>query len=102
MAKSALLSVRMPEDLTDRLEKLARATERSKSFLAAQAIEEYVAVQDWQVTAIQEGMAAAKPVVGFAAGAAGPIIFETLREQYFFVIKFGFKNKGFLKGEELR
>ena len=60
MAKSALLSVRMPEDLTDRLEKLARATERSKSFLAAQAIEEYVAVQEWQVAAIQEGVAAAK------------------------------------------
>ena len=60
MANSALLSVRMPDDLAGRLGKLAKAMERSKSFLAARAIEEYVAVQEWQVVAIQEGMNAAK------------------------------------------
>jgi len=60
MSKSALLSVRMSDNLADRLEHLAKATERSKSYLAAQAIEEYIAVQEWQITAIQEGMDAAR------------------------------------------
>jgi len=57
MAKGSLLSVRMPEGLAERLEKLAKATDRSKSYLATTAIEEFVAIQEWQVHAIQEGIA---------------------------------------------
>jgi RHH-type transcriptional regulator, rel operon repressor / antitoxin RelB len=60
MAKTALMSVRMPEGLAERLENLAKATERSKSYLAALAIEEFVAVQEWQVQAIQEGVSEAE------------------------------------------
>lgn len=60
MTNSALISVRVQNDLAKRLERLAKATDRSKSYLAAQAIEEYVALQEWQVQAIQEGIAAAK------------------------------------------
>lgn len=60
MKKEAMISVRMPGELAERLERLARATERSKSFLAAQAIEEFVALQEWQVEAIREGVAAAE------------------------------------------
>jgi RHH-type transcriptional regulator, rel operon repressor / antitoxin RelB len=60
MKKPALLSIRVSQDLADRLEKLAQATERSKSYLAAQAIEEFVALQDWQVKAIKDGVAAAE------------------------------------------
>lgn len=59
MSKTSLLSVRLPEDLAERLEMLAKSTDRSKSYLAACAVEEYLAVQEWQVTAIREGMAAA-------------------------------------------
>jgi len=60
MSKTAIMSVRMPDRLAERLENLAKATDRSKSYLAALAIEEFVAVQEWQVQAIQEGMAEAE------------------------------------------
>jgi RHH-type transcriptional regulator, rel operon repressor / antitoxin RelB len=60
MSKTALMSVRMPERLAERLDNLAKATDRSKSYLAALAIEEFVAVQEWQVQAIQEGLAEAE------------------------------------------
>ena len=60
VSNNALISVRVEDDLAKRLERLAKATDRSKSYLAAQAIEEYVALQEWQVQAIQKGVAAAK------------------------------------------
>ena len=60
MSNNALISVRVEDDLAKRLERLAKATDRSKSYLAAQAIEEYVALQEWQVQAIQKGITAAK------------------------------------------
>lgn len=56
---STLISVRVKTDLAQRLEKLAEAMDRSKSYLACQAIEEYVAVQEWHDKAVQEGIAAA-------------------------------------------
>lgn len=59
MKKNALLSVRLPADLADRLESLAEATDRSKSYLAACAVEEYLAVNEWQVKAVREGVDAA-------------------------------------------
>lgn len=59
-SEDTLLSVRVRSDLAIRLERLAAATDRSKSYLAAQAIEEYVIPQERQVQAIQEGIAAAK------------------------------------------
>jgi RHH-type transcriptional regulator, rel operon repressor / antitoxin RelB len=58
--KASLISVRVPEDLAVRLEGLAKATDRSKSYLATLAIEEFVAVQEWQVKAIKEGIADAE------------------------------------------
>lgn len=58
MTTTALVSTRIPPQLADRLAKLAKITQRSKSFLAAQAIEEFVNLQEWQVQAIREGMAA--------------------------------------------
>lgn len=55
---STLVSARVPDDLAKRLEKLAQNMHRSKSFLAAQAIEEFVDLQEWHVQAIKEGIAA--------------------------------------------
>ncbi len=60
MPKTSFLSVRLPEELAERLENLAKSTDRSKSYLAACAVEEYLAVQEWQVKAVREGMAAAE------------------------------------------
>lgn len=60
MSKTSLLSVRLPEELSRRLEKLAKSTDRSKSYLAACAVEEFLSVQEWQVEAIHKGMEAAE------------------------------------------
>jgi predicted transcriptional regulator len=38
---------------------VAARVRRSKSFLAAETIEEFLAVQEWQIAAITEGIAAA-------------------------------------------
>lgn len=59
MNETILVSTRVSTDLAERLAALAQTTHRSKSFLAAQAIEEFLNVQEWQVEAIKEGLAAA-------------------------------------------
>lgn len=56
---SKLISVRVKTDLAERLEKLAESMDRSKSYLAAQAIEEYICVQEWHDQAVQKAIAEA-------------------------------------------
>jgi RHH-type rel operon transcriptional repressor/antitoxin RelB len=53
---STTLTLRIDETLKSRLESLAEATQRSKSFLAAEALERYVTEESWQVAQIKEGM----------------------------------------------
>lgn len=50
------LSVRVPPKIIDQLETLSDSTRRTKSFLAAEAIENYLAVQAWQVNAIKKSL----------------------------------------------
>lgn len=50
------LSVRLPSEARDQLEGLAHATGRTKSFLAAEAIEYYLAIQAWQIEAIEKSL----------------------------------------------
>lgn len=50
------LSVRVPPEIRDQLKKLSDATGRTKSFLAAEAIESYLTVQAWQVKAIKKAV----------------------------------------------
>lgn len=59
MKKGALVSLRIEEELAERLDSLAKATGRTKSFIASQAIQDYLALQEWQVGAIKEGIDAA-------------------------------------------
>jgi len=54
--KSSLISVRVPTEVALRLEKLSQSVDRSKSYLAAEAIEEYLDLHEWQVQAIQSGL----------------------------------------------
>ena len=56
MSGSTLISVRVSNDIAQRLADLADATERSKSYLMEQALEEFIALQEWQVKAIQHGI----------------------------------------------
>ena len=49
-------TIRVPEDVKRRLEKLAKATSRSRSWLAADAVAAYVAQQEWELGEIEEGI----------------------------------------------
>ena len=54
---AATLTVQLSEVDKERLEALAEATGRSESLLAAEAVSEYLALQEWQVSAIEAGIA---------------------------------------------
>lgn len=53
---SEQFSIRLPKDIKCQLEKLAQATGRTKAFLALDAIEKYLALESWQISAIQQGI----------------------------------------------
>jgi predicted transcriptional regulator len=57
--KSATVSAKLEPSIAEKLDLLAKATARSRSFLVAEAIETYVKDQAWQIKAIQEGIEAA-------------------------------------------
>jgi RHH-type rel operon transcriptional repressor/antitoxin RelB len=46
------MSMRLPDELSEQLNALARATGRSKSFLAAQAIRDFIEREAWQIAEI--------------------------------------------------
>lgn len=54
------ISIRVPGEVKDSLERLAKATGRSKSWLAMEAIKEYLADQAWQVSEIEQGVSEAE------------------------------------------
>ena len=53
---STTMTVRLENDVKDRLDALAEATHRSKSFLAAEAIRAYVENNEWQVGEIRAAL----------------------------------------------
>lgn len=53
---STVLTFRVDEQIKDALESLAEATQRSKSFLASEALKDYLAREAWQVAHIKEGI----------------------------------------------
>jgi RHH-type transcriptional regulator, rel operon repressor / antitoxin RelB len=50
-------TVRVDAAAKKRLERLAKSTGRSRSFLAAEAINEYLDVNEWQVAGIRRAIA---------------------------------------------
>ena len=50
---SNTVTIRLEETTKNKLEKLADATHRSRSFLAAEAIKAYVDSNEWQINEIQ-------------------------------------------------
>jgi predicted transcriptional regulator len=56
---SAAFTVRLDETTLGALDQLAEKTERSRNWLVAKAVEDYVARNVWQVGKIEEGLAAA-------------------------------------------
>jgi RHH-type transcriptional regulator, rel operon repressor / antitoxin RelB len=53
---STTLSIRVDETAKARLQALAESTGRSSSFLAAEALDTYLDLQEWQVAAIKKGI----------------------------------------------
>jgi len=56
MASSNILTLRVDSKLKNKLDKLAKTTQRSRSFLAAEAIREYVALNEWQIEEIRKAL----------------------------------------------
>lgn len=49
MSASAVLTLRLDPKLKDQLDRLSKAVSRSRSYVAAEAIREYVALNTWQI-----------------------------------------------------
>jgi predicted transcriptional regulator len=56
---SSTFTVRVDTAAKKRLEKLAKNTGRSRSFLAAEAINEYLDINEWQVAGIKAAIESA-------------------------------------------
>ena len=53
---SSTMTVRLEDDVKSRLDRLAQATRRSKSYLAAEAIRDFVENNEWQIREIQTAL----------------------------------------------
>ena len=53
---STTMTVRLEDDVKDRLDQLAQATQRSRSFLASEAIREFVETNEWQIGEIKAAL----------------------------------------------
>jgi RHH-type rel operon transcriptional repressor/antitoxin RelB len=54
--ESAVLTVRLNHDTKQKLEQLANATHRTKSFLAVEAINRYLEIEAWQIAEIEQAL----------------------------------------------
>jgi predicted transcriptional regulator len=50
------VTLRLDPDIRKRLDLLAKATDRSRAALAAEAVRQFVELNEWQIAAIQEGL----------------------------------------------
>ena len=55
--RSATFTVRVDAAAKKRLERMAKSTGRSRSFLAAEAINDYLDVNEWQIAGIKQAIA---------------------------------------------
>lgn len=56
MQKAAAINLRIEPSIKTRLEKLAKVTNRSKSFIIGNALESYLDVNEWQIQGILEAL----------------------------------------------
>ena len=59
MSESSVLTLRLDAKLKSQLDRLSKSMNRSRSFVAAQAIQEYVSVNEWQIAEIKKAIASA-------------------------------------------
>lgn len=53
---STTMTIRLEPELKQRLDQLAEATHRSKSFLAAEALRDFVELNEWQIQETQQAV----------------------------------------------
>lgn len=53
---STTMTIRLEEEVKDRLDRLADSTNRSKSYLAAEAIRAFVETNEWQIAEIRAAL----------------------------------------------
>lgn len=51
-----MMSMRLPDELTNQLDALAVSTGRTKSFLAGQAIRDFIERESWQIAEITQAI----------------------------------------------
>jgi len=56
MAESSVLTLRLDAKLKNQLDRLSKSMNRSRSFVAAQAIQEFVSVNEWQIGEIKKAL----------------------------------------------
>jgi RHH-type transcriptional regulator, rel operon repressor / antitoxin RelB len=59
MANTPVVTVRLEPELRERLDRLAKAQRRSRSFMATEATREYVKVNEWQIEETRKALAEA-------------------------------------------
>jgi len=59
MPESSVLTLRLNPRLKKQLERLSKAMNRTRSFVAAEAIREYVALNEWQIEEVKKALAEA-------------------------------------------
>lgn len=50
------VTLRLDPELRERLDNLAKATDRSRAALAAEAVRQFIELNEWQIAATQEGL----------------------------------------------
>jgi RHH-type rel operon transcriptional repressor/antitoxin RelB len=53
---STTITIRIEDEVKDRLDRLAESTHRSKSFLAGEAIREFVENNEWQIAEVRSAL----------------------------------------------
>ncbi len=56
MPESSVLTLRLDAKLKNKLNRLSKSMNRSRSFVAAQAIQEFVSVNEWQIGEIKKAL----------------------------------------------
>jgi RHH-type rel operon transcriptional repressor/antitoxin RelB len=50
------MTIRLDDEVKERLDRLAEATDRSKSCLAAEAVRAYVEINEWQIAEVRAAL----------------------------------------------
>jgi RHH-type transcriptional regulator, rel operon repressor / antitoxin RelB len=57
MSESSVLTLRLNAKLKSKIDRLSKSMQRSRSFVAAQAIQEFISVNEWQINEVKKGLA---------------------------------------------